>query len=132
MRAVGIAEQRAPSPGEAVDVLGAARAVVGIDTGLTHLAVQQGTPTVTICRAPAVFFRPWPHARAVVGDLCVDACIAAEKEYAYNARVDLRGFRSQPRTCPVGGRCLDSVQPEEVLAAVESVLRSDGRAAARR
>src|SRR5260370_595674 len=56
MRALGIAEARAPSPGGALAVLGAARAVVGSDTGLTHLAVQQGTPTVTIFRAPAVYF----------------------------------------------------------------------------
>ena len=119
MRTLGIAEARAPSPPCALDVLAAARAVIGIDTGLTHLAVQQGTPTVTICRAPAVYFRPWPHAGAVVGDRCDDACVAAEKEYAYNDRVDLRGFRPQPRTCPVSGRCLDSVQPEDVLAALE-------------
>ena len=111
MRALGIADARAPTPGDALDVLGAAAAVIGIDTGLTHLAVQQGTPTVTICRAPAVFFRPWPHARAVVGDPCDDACIAAEKEHAYNAVVDLRGLRWQPRACPVGGRCLGSVRP---------------------
>jgi ADP-heptose:LPS heptosyltransferase len=122
MRGLGIAEARAPSPGDALDVLGAAPAVVGIDTGLTHLAVQQGTPTVTICRSPATFFRPWPHARAVVGDRCDDACIAAEKEHAYNARVDLRGLRWQPRICPVRGRCLDSVQPEDVLGALANVL----------
>jgi Glycosyltransferase family 9 (heptosyltransferase) len=122
MRALGIAEARAPSPGDALDMLGAASAVIGIDTGLTHLAVQQGTPTVTICRAPAVFLRPWPHARAVVGDRCDEACIAAAKEYAYNARVDLRGLRWQPRMCPVGGRCLDSVQPEHVLGALEDLL----------
>jgi hypothetical protein len=131
MRALGALAARASSPGDALDVLGAARAVIGIDTGLTHLAVQQGTPTVTICRAPAVFFRPWPHARAVLGDPCDDACMAAEKEYAYNARVDLRGFRWQPRLCPVGGRCLDAVQPEEVLAALDSVLQCDSRAARR-
>ncbi len=89
---------------------------------MTHFAVQQGTPTITICRAPAVFFRPWPHTRAVVGDRCDDGCVAAEKEYAYNDRVDLRGFRWQPRTCPVGGRCLDSVQSEDVLGALENVL----------
>jgi hypothetical protein len=124
MRALGIAEARAPSPGDALDVLGAARAVVGIDTGLTHLAVQQGTPTVTIFRAPAVFFRPWSHARAVVGDRCDDACITAETEYAYNDQVDLRGLRWQPRKCPVGGRCLDSVQPGDVLGALENVLWS--------
>jgi len=128
LRALGIAEQRAPSPGDALGVLGAARAVIGIDTGLTHLAVQQGTPTVTICRAPAVYFRPWPHARAVVGDRCDDACIAGERQYAYNARVDLRGFRWEPRMCPVGSRCLDSVLPDDVLAALEIVLRSDSRA----
>jgi len=131
MRALGIAEVDAPSPGEAVDVLGAARAVVGIDTGLTHLAVQQGTPTVTIFRAPAVYFRPWPHAGAVVGSPCDEACIAAETEYAYNDRVDLRGFRWQPRVCPAAGRCLDSVHPEDVLAALESVRRADSRSAAR-
>lgn len=122
MRALGIAEARAPSPGDALDILGAARAVVGIDTGLTHLAVQQGTPTVTICRAPAVFFRPWPQARAVMGGPCDDACLAAEKEHAHNARVDLRGLRWQPRICPVEGRCLDSVQPEDVIGALENVL----------
>ena len=132
MRALGIAEERAPSPGAALDVLSAARAVVGIDTGLTHLAVQQGTPTVTICRAPAVYFRPWPHAAAVVGDRCDDACTAAEEEYAYNDRVDLRGFRWQPRRCPAAGRCLDSVQPEDVLAALESARRGDTRAVAHR
>ena len=73
-------------------------------------------------RAPAVFFRPWSHARAVVGDRCDAACIAAETEYAYNDQVDLRGLQWRPRTCPVGGRCLDSVQPEHVLGALESVL----------
>ena len=129
LRDLGIAEARAPSPGDALDALGAARAVVGIDTGLTHLAVQQGTPTITICRAPAVFFRAWPHAAAVVGDRCDDACIAVEKEYAYNARVDLRGFRWQPRLCPVGGRCLDSVRPDDILAALDNVLLSDSRPA---
>ena len=110
MRALGIAEARAPSPGDALDVLGAAAAVVGIDTGLTHLAVQQGTPTVTICRAPAVFFRPWPHARAVVGDRCDDVCIAAETERAYNDVVDLRGLRWQPPTCP-GRGALPQIRP---------------------
>jgi hypothetical protein len=122
MRALGIAEIRASSPGEALDVLSAAAGVVGIDTGLTHLAVQQGTPTVTICRAPAVFFRPWPHARAAVGDRCDDLCIAVERNYAYNELVDLRGLRWQSRTCPVAGRCLDAVQPHDVLRALDDVL----------
>ena len=38
------------NPGAAVDALSSCRGVIGIDTGLTHIAVQQRTPTVTICR----------------------------------------------------------------------------------
>jgi Glycosyltransferase family 9 (heptosyltransferase) len=122
MRALGIAETCAPTPGDALDVVGAAAAVIGVDTGLTHLAVQQGTPTVTICRAPAMYFRPWPRTRAVVGDRCDEACLAVENEYAYNARVDLRGFQWRPRVCPAAGVCLASVQPDDVLTALDAVL----------
>jgi hypothetical protein len=122
MRVLGVADAPAPSPGDALDVLGAAAAVVGIDTGLTHLAVQQGTPTVTICGAPAIFFRPWPRARAVVGDPCDDACIASEKQRAFNAVVDLRGLVWRPRTCAVGRGCLDAVEPEDVIRTLETVL----------
>jgi Glycosyltransferase family 9 (heptosyltransferase) len=121
LHATGIATIAAPTPGDALDVLGAARAVVGIDTGLTHLAVQQGTPTVTICRAPPFYFRPWPHCRAVVGDACDPACWAIERDQAYNARVSLRGFAWEPRPCPVGGRCLDPIQPDAVLRALRDL-----------
>jgi ADP-heptose:LPS heptosyltransferase len=119
---LGIAPARTPTPGDALDVLGAAAAVIGIDTGLTHLAVQQGTPTVTISRTPAVFSRPWAHTRVVTGARCDDTCTASERQRAYNTVVDLRGLRWRPQTCAVGGRCLDAVQPEDVLGALEQVL----------
>ena len=120
MRALGIADARAPSPGDALDVLGAAAAVIGIDTGLTHIAVQQGTPTVTICRAPAVYFRPWPHTRAPSWAIRATTRASPPRRSTRTTTVvDLRGFRWQPPTCPVGGRCLDSVQPEDVLGALE-------------
>ena len=122
MRAAGIEALRAPTPGDAVDVLGACRAVVGVDTGLTHIAVQQGTPTVTLFRPRPVYFRPWPHCRAVTGERCQDECLAVEREYAYNARVSLRGFRWTPRSCPVGGRCLDTIEPDQVVATLAEML----------
>jgi ADP-heptose:LPS heptosyltransferase len=118
----GIETVCAPTPGDAVDVLSAARAVVGVDTGLTHIAVQQGTPTITICRPGNVYLRPWPHTRAVTGDPCDQACAAVEQEYAYNDRVDLRDFEWQPRRCPVDARCLDVIQPEQVMQALEQLL----------
>jgi hypothetical protein len=119
---LGIDAVCAPTPGDAVDVLTAARAVVGVDTGLTHIAAQQGTPTVTITRADSVHFRAWPHTRAVTGGPCDDACRAVERDYAYNDRVDLRGFVWQARPCPVEGRCMEAVRPDDVMHALEGLL----------
>jgi hypothetical protein len=104
-----------PTPADAVDVLSACRAVVGVDTGLTHIAVQQGTPTVTLCRTPAVYFRDWDHTRLVAGSVCDPACRVAEKEYAYNQRVILGAKHPAARVCPAESACLDAIEPSSVL-----------------
>ena len=122
MSATGIDAARAPTPGDAVDVLTSCRAVVGIDTGLTHIAAQQGTPTVGIYRNRAVYFRPWPHTRAVVGDRCDEQCRSIEEAYAYNETVSSPGAAWQPRSCPVGTRCLEKVQPADVIDALRELL----------
>lgn len=112
----------APTPGLAVDALSGCRAVVGVDTGLTHLAVQQGTPTVAICRRSSVYVRPWPHCAALRGDDCTSECIAAETGYAYNQVVSLRDFRPAPRPCPSGQRCLAGSLPEDALGLLRGLL----------
>ena len=103
------------NPGAAVDALSSCRGVIGIDTGLTHIAVQQRTPTVTICRHGSPYFRPWSHARALRGAPCDAACLAEERASAYNDRVSLRGFQWRPRTCPSGQKCLAELQPEQAV-----------------
>jgi glycosyl transferase family 9 (putative heptosyltransferase) len=122
MSGTGIDVVRARTPGDAVDVLTSCRAVVGIDTGLTHIAAQQGTPTVGIYRNRALYFRSWPHTRAVLGDRCDESCQSVEQSYAYNAQVSSPGSAWQPRTCPVGARCLENVRPEDVMGALQEVL----------
>jgi ADP-heptose:LPS heptosyltransferase len=119
---IGVDPVCVPTPGDAVDVLSACRAVVGVDTGLTHIAAQQGTPTVALHRHRPVYFRPWPHCRAVVGDRCDESCRAVEQAYAYNSRVGAPGAGWQPRTCPVGARCLDSISPADVSGALGELL----------
>jgi ADP-heptose:LPS heptosyltransferase len=111
-----------PTPGDAVDALNASLAVIGIDTGLTHLAAQQGTPTVTVCRQSSVYFRPWPHCRVLRGGQCTDACIAAEATYAYNAKVSLRDFQPSPRCCPSGAPCLAGARPVEAVSLLRELL----------
>ena len=110
-----------PNPAAAVDALSSCRGVIGIDTGLTHIAVQQRTPTVTICRHGSVYFRPWSHARALRGAPCSPACLAEERASAYNDRVSLRGFDWRPRTCPSGQTCLAELQAEQAVRLLEEL-----------
>jgi hypothetical protein len=114
----GLAQLVAATPGAAVDVLSGCRAVIGVDTGLTHIAAQQGTPTVTLSRTPAVYFRDWPHTRLVAGCACDPRCQRAEKEYAYNERVVLGPELPSPRVCPAASSCLNAVDPASVLKAL--------------
>ena len=97
------------------------RAVVGVDTGLTHIATQQGTPTVTLCRTPAVYFRDWDHTRLVAGSACDPVCRRAEKEYAYNQRVNLSAMHPPPRVCPAESGCLDAIEPDSVLKTLDEL-----------
>jgi hypothetical protein len=112
----------APTLPEAVDALSGCRGVIGIDTGLTHIAVQQRIPTVTICRPRSVYIRPWPHSAALRGDDCTARCIAAESSYAYHQTVSLRNFRPSPRICPSGSPCLAHVQPADAVALLRALL----------
>jgi hypothetical protein len=118
----GIAPLVAATPPEAVDALSACRAVIGVDTGLSHIAVQQGTPTVTICRRTSVYVRPWPHSAALRGSDCTDLCRAAEMASAYNRTVTLRDFRPPPRTCPSGSACLAGARAEDAVALLRELL----------
>jgi len=120
--ALGIRAVVAPTPGDAVDALTSCSGVIGIDTGLTHIAVQQGTPTVTVCRRSSVYFRRWPHCRVLRGGPCTDACIAAEARYAYHHRVSLRGFSPPARSCPSGSPCLEDARPEEAVVLLRELL----------
>jgi ADP-heptose:LPS heptosyltransferase len=91
---------------ELAEVLaGAAVAVTG-NTGPAHLAAAVGTPVVSLFApvVPASRWRPWKVPHALLG------------------RQDAPCAGSRARTCPVPGHpCLDSVEPEEVLSAVEDL-----------
>ncbi len=112
----------AQTPGAAVDALSSCRGVIGIDTGLTHIAAQQGRPTVTVCKRSSVYFRPWPHCAALRGESCTEPCLAAEASYAYNQTVSLRDFRPQVRACPSGSFCLQGARAEDAVVLLRGLL----------
>jgi Glycosyltransferase family 9 (heptosyltransferase) len=112
----------APTPGAAVDVLSSCRGVIGVDTGLTHIAAQQGRPTVTICKRSSVYFRPFPHCAALRGESCTEQCRAAEAAYAYNETVSLGDFRPKVRACPSGSQCLAGARAQDAVALLRGLL----------
>jgi ADP-heptose:LPS heptosyltransferase len=97
---------------ELAAVLDGAAAVVAPNTGPAHLAAAVGTPVVSLY-APVVPFERWqPYGVPVVrlGDQQA-AC---------------RSTRS--RSCPVAGHpCLNSISPEEVVAAVGTLAGAPPR-----
>ena len=122
LAAVGIPAIVASTPADAVDALSGCRGVIGIDTGLTHIAAQQRIPTVTICRDSSVYPRPWPHCAALRGGRCTDQCASAEAGYAYNRVVSLRDYRPSPRACPSGSPCLGRATPADAVAQLRALL----------
>lgn len=120
--AIGIPALVVPTPADAVDVLSGCRGVVGVDTGLTHIAAQQSTPTVTICRQSSVYVRPWRHCAALRAARCTDQCLDSESVYAYNRTVSLRGFRPPMRRCPSGAPCLTATRAEDAVNLLRDLL----------
>jgi hypothetical protein len=120
--AIEVSAVVASTPAEAVDVLSSCRAVIGVDTGLSHIAVQQSTPTVTICRHSSVYVRPWPHSAALRGAPCTAECLEVESQYAYNQTVSLWHFRPKPRRCPSGSLCMTATRPEGAVRLLRELL----------
>lgn len=70
----GVALIPTPEVEDAVDILSSARSVVSIDTGLMHVAIQQGTPTVSLFQDP-IFYRPALNNHALFSKHCEPVCV---------------------------------------------------------
>lgn len=116
--AAGVAGAEAPTVGDAVDWLSSPRVVVGVDTGFTHVAVQQGTPTVAIQQAEPFFSRPWSHTRTISGERCDPECLRRAMAVAHHRRVQRPVEAWSPWECAAGGRCLSSISENAVLASL--------------
>jgi ADP-heptose:LPS heptosyltransferase len=98
-------------------VLASAEVVVAGNTGPAHLAAAVGTPVVSLFSpvVPAVRWAPFGVPLELLGD--------------QNAPCRL----SRARICPVPGHpCLGSVSPEQVVDAVERLMRGVSSLSTRR
>ncbi len=120
--ACGVPALVLPTPGDVVDAMTACRGVIGVDTGPTHIAAQQGAPTVTVCRHSSVYFRPWPHCRAARGGRCTAECTATEAAYAYHHEVSLEHHPRSSWACPSGSPCMAGTAPDDAVALLRELL----------
>lgn len=97
-------------------ILTGARLMVGMDSGLSHLAAGLGVPTVSI-QSGSPTRDVWRVAGENVVVVAGDAACAP-------CHLDL------PAQCPHGVACMQVIGVTDVLAACETVLRQDRRGGA--
>lgn len=104
---------------EAVHLLRACRAFLGLDSGLTHLAAHLGRPTLCLAQASSLgYFFPYPEAMGAL----------ALRVLAHPGCQECAGClavcRREPlwRTYRRGARCLRELGAEPVIAALAELL----------
>jgi Glycosyltransferase family 9 (heptosyltransferase) len=106
-----------PTFADAVDVVSSAQATISVDTGLMHLSVQQGKPTVGLHMDRSIFVRREPNSFPVFAPDCIEQCLGWTS-LPPNPEVLFRNYdevQFLPCSAPAGERCMDRISLEMVL-----------------
>jgi len=120
-----------PTFRDAIDVISSAACVVAVDTGLMHLAVNQGVPTIGLFRYNIMFSRDYRHVRTLVARMCDAACVEQEYSEVPNKMLEYAGEVVSYEywgtwRCAVADeqeRCMTSISPEVVHNSVLDLIR---------
>ena len=122
----GLPHEPTPVIGDALDLISSAKAVVAVDTGLMHLSVHQGVPTVSIFRYNNMFMRPYKHVRSLVGPVCPAVCLEREFADSPNEKLAYPVWQLwEPLTCALEDekeRCLYGITPQAVFNELKELL----------
>lgn len=120
----GVNWMATPTITDAIDVLSSCKAVVSVDTGLMHLAVQQATPTVGLYRQNPVYVRDQMHFAQLNAKLaCGTECYQRERNCAHNGVDNSVDFKpGNWDCCNSSSRCIDSISAESVLSMLEMLF----------
>jgi hypothetical protein len=114
-----------PGLGDALDAISAAKLVIGVDTGLMHVAVQQGVPTVALYRSDPIYLREYSHVVGLTANSCRTECIGkGSGSTAVGTDEAVRSSAAGGWVCDAVGkdRCMASITPEMVIKAVDGLL----------
>jgi hypothetical protein len=129
----GVALIPTPEVEDAVDILSSARSVVSIDTGLMHVAIQQGTPTVSLFQDP-IFYRPALNNHALFSKHCEPVCVKSRMAARPESTTEYPEWSwrtSDFKFClvPEEERCINSIGVSEVVDILDRLALTNLRKA---
>jgi len=118
-----------PTVQDAIDVVSSAATVVSIDTGLMHIAVQQGVPSVVLFQGYAVYYRPYPACLPIFSPMCAKPCLDFQANLRPNASIDYKKWLwwdkcSEDCLVSQTERCTNQISPVQVLEKILSCRNS--------
>lgn len=127
----GLEHVGTPTLLDAVDAISSARAVVGVDTGLMHVAVTQGVPTVGLFRYNVMFVRPYDHFRLLSAPVCPSECLELEYGDVPNKVLSFDLWKENALSywltwsCAMKNErqhCMWQIAPEAAVAALQELI----------
>jgi len=106
---------------DAIDVISSAKAVLSVDTGLHHIAVTQGIPTVAFYQGYPLYYRERPNCYPLFSKPCPISCLQDLECAAPNLKLEYSAFAWFDGTfgkclAAPGTSCMDSIEPQAVLS----------------
>ena len=117
--ASGVKWQPTPDIQEAINIISSSQAVVSVDTGLMHVAVQQGIPTVAFFQGYPIYYRNFPNCFPLFSKPCPSICLQDLEDAAPNEKIAYEGFKWFDGTfgsclADPGTSCMESITPDMV------------------
>jgi hypothetical protein len=118
LQSLGLPWVATPSFANAVNAVTSARAMVSVDTGLLHLAIQQGVPSVGLyLERFSIFARPSANCFPVFAPDCHQDCLTWLDSLStlelYFRDYDQQNLPACPQ--PKGSACMEQISVETVL-----------------
>ncbi len=115
----GIKWFETPTTADSIDAISSCNAVIAIDTGLMHVAVNQGTPTIALLHPSNYHMRSAPNCFNLTGSFCHPDCRRdLTPSPGFNAAVKLEvalKFDHRECTLPLENNCMAKIKPEAVI-----------------
>jgi hypothetical protein len=114
-----------PLAADALDLISSARGVISVDTGLMHMAVHQGVPTIALYQNRPVYKRSYVHTKTIEAPPCLAICIENYTDPPENRLADLETEPFIRRFCEgsedkSASVCMTGITVQSVINAIES------------